>query len=175
MLAWDTHLPNGCVGHSAIRFTRRIVEQYPRSGRTPIHFRPPPNTRCFTCRLPTTWQSSWRRSVSRWRTMMVPFHRLSLISESPFGDRWPSSSSNDRVGSRMPMQVANSPKHDGFVQTAQQLPSSWVSTLFGYPRTGRIFYRSSLCQQVLDPACIHHRLVQRAPLLPVAVAPPIYR
>ena len=63
---------------------------------------------------------------------MVPFHRLSLISESPFGDRWPSSSSNDRVGSRMPMQVANSPKHDGFVQTAQQLPFSWCSTLFAW-------------------------------------------
>ena len=42
---------------------------------------------------------------------------------------------------------------------------------FGYPRTGRIFYRSSLCQQVLDPACIHDRLVHRAPLLPVAIAP----
>ena len=27
MLAWDTHLPNGCVGHSATQFTRRIVEQ----------------------------------------------------------------------------------------------------------------------------------------------------
>ena len=27
MLAWDTHRPNGCVGHSATQFTRRIVEQ----------------------------------------------------------------------------------------------------------------------------------------------------
>ena len=40
MLAWDTHLPNGCVGHSATQFTRRIVEQDYRAGRIPIHFGP---------------------------------------------------------------------------------------------------------------------------------------
>ena len=57
MLALDTQLPNACVGHSAILFTRRIVEQYPRSGRTPIHFRPPPNSTYFAGRLPTTWRS----------------------------------------------------------------------------------------------------------------------
>ena len=53
MLAWDTHRPNGCFGHSATQFTRRIVEQHSWSCRTPIHFRPPPNSRCFTSRLPT--------------------------------------------------------------------------------------------------------------------------
>ena len=115
MLAWDTHLPNGCFGRQASQSTRRIVEQDHRSGRTPIYFRPPPNSRCFTCRLPTTWRSSWRRSI--YRQILRPFHWVGNLSASGYAD-----TGGD------PSTAASS---IGYIQVCIHVRN------FGYPRTGR--------------------------------------